>query len=236
MKKMLAPKLIGLSISLLIAVATPALAQQTPTPAKVAAGQDALESFVRARIGDQHRVEIAFGKLPNGTKLAPCRRIEPFLAPGARLWGRSQIGVRCTSGARWTIAVPINVRVFGEVLVATKSLNARASISAADVELAEVELTRMPSRPLSDLMAVDGQMTTRSIRAGQPIMAYHLRTEPTIARGDPVRVRVNGRGFSIVTSGSALAPGSDGKPIRVRTESGKVVAGILNGRTVTISM
>ncbi|MGH1360157.1 MAG: flagellar basal body P-ring formation chaperone FlgA [Burkholderiaceae bacterium] len=236
MNKTLATTLIALSAEFLLAVSSPVAARQTQPARKEAAGQAALESFVRARVGDQHRVEITFGKLPNGTKLAPCRKIEPFLAPGARLWGRSQIGVRCKSGARWTIAVPINVRVFGEVLVATRQLRARVAIDPADVELSEIELTRLPSKPLSDLMAVDGQMTTRSIRTGQPIMAYHLRTEPTIARGDPVRIRVNGRGFSVVTNGSALVSGSDGKSIRVRTATGKVVAGVLNGRTVTISM
>lgn len=236
MKKKLITALTAMSAPFLLSVSASGASPTNQPTHKEAAGQATLESFVRARIGDQHRVEITFGKLPNGTKLAPCRKIEPFLAPGARLWGRSQIGVRCKSGARWTIAVPINVRVFGEVLVATKQLRARAAISPADVELSEIELTRLPSKPLNDLMAVDGQMTTRSIRVGQPIMAYHLRIKPTIARGDPVQIRVNGRGFSIVTHGSALVPGSNGKSIRVRTATGKIVAGVLNGQTVTISM
>lgn len=226
--------LLVLGLTLLSGAASAAAAESNSP--REAAGQDALESFVRQQIGDRHRAEITFGKLPTGTKLAPCRKIQPFLPRGARLWGRTRIGVRCLAGAKWTIALPLEVKIFGEVLVATRQMRARAPLSANDVELREVELTRLNGNPISDPMTIDGQMMARSIRAGQPLMSYHVRTQPTVSPGDPIRVEIRGRGFSVVVNGSAMGQGSDGQPLRVRTDAGKVIVGQLKGRTVEISM
>lgn len=206
------------------------------SPAARAPSADLLEAFVRSRIGEDHRVEIRFGELPPGTKLAPCQQIEPFMANGTRLWGRTTIGVRCVSGARWSIALPVNVRVFGKALVAARSLQARTPLTPTDITLSEVELSRMPGQPVTDIAAVDGQMATRPIQAGQTIMRHHLAIAPTVSAGDPIRVVVSGRGFSVTATGAALAAGSDGQPLRVRTPTGKVLVGTLRGRTVRIGM
>lgn len=197
---------------------------------------DALEAFVRAQVGPDHRVEVALGELPPGTRLAPCHRIEPFLPPGTRLWGRSRIGVRCVSGARWTIMLPVTVRVFGQALVAARPIRANAGVEAADFHGREVELTAIAGVPITDPVALDGQMTTRPMRAGDMLMRHHLRARPTVAAGDPVRIRVIGQGFVVQSSGFALAAGSEGQPLRVRTESGKVLMGQLSGRTVDIRL
>ena len=45
------------------------------------------------------RVEIEPGRLDPRLRLAPCERIEPYLPPGARAWGRSRVGLRCVQGA-----------------------------------------------------------------------------------------------------------------------------------------
>ena len=210
--------------------------KRAATNTRTDAGMASLESFVRARIDDRHRVEVTFGKLANGTKLAPCRKIQPFLPRGARLWGRTRIGVRCVSGANWTISVPLTVKVFGTVLVASRQIRARSSLNPDDVEMTEIDLTRLSGTPLSDIMAIDGQVTTRPLRAGQPLMAYHIKTRPTINSGDPVRVRVRGRGFNVVANGKALGNASEGQPVRVRTDTGKIIVGVLKGRTVEISL
>jgi flagella basal body P-ring formation protein FlgA len=158
------------------------------------------------------------------------------MANGTRLWGRTTIGVRCVLGARWSVALPVTVRVFGKALVAARQLNARTPITSADVQLAEVELSRQPGQILSDLHAIDGQMTTRPIRSGEPIMRHLVALAPTISAGDPVRVIVNGQGFSVTATGAALSAGSDGQPLRVRTSSGKVLVGTLKGRVVEIPL
>ncbi|MEZ5649148.1 MAG: flagellar basal body P-ring formation chaperone FlgA [Burkholderiaceae bacterium] len=193
-----------------------------------------LEAFVRAQVGPDHRVEVRFGDLPQGTRLAPCRRVEPFLPYGTRLWGRSRLGVRCVDGARWTVMLPVTVKVFGQALVAARELRANAAVGPDDFQLAEMELTASPGQPMTNPDQLDGQMTTRPMRAGELLLAHHLRVKPTIAAGDPVRIRVLGSGFTVQAGGVALSAGADGQTLRVRTENGKVLMGRLSGRTVDI--
>lgn len=228
----------GFAIALMVVPAAMATALTGDSETAGSGGADsahALESFVRAQVGEHHRVEIRFGDLPANTKLAPCQKIEPFLASGARLWGNSRIGVRCLSGANWSISLPVSVRVFGLGLITTRPLSARAAVTSEDVRLDEIELTRLNGKPLTDAAALDGVMTVRNLQAGQPLLSFHVKQRPTVAVGDPVRVRVVGEGFSIVANGSALAPGTEGNALRVRTDAGRVVVGTLNGQTVDIT-
>jgi flagella basal body P-ring formation protein FlgA len=44
------------------------------------------------------RTEIELGELDSRLRLAPCAKVEPFLPPGARLWGKTRLGLRCTEG------------------------------------------------------------------------------------------------------------------------------------------
>ncbi|MEZ5661373.1 MAG: flagellar basal body P-ring formation chaperone FlgA [Burkholderiaceae bacterium] len=207
---------------------------QLLSPARAQDANAALEAFVRAQIGPDYRVEVRFGDLPQGTRLAPCKRVEPFLPYGARLWGPSRLGVRCVSGARWTVMLPLNVRVFGQALIATRALRANTEVGPEDFRLTETELTASPGQPLTDPAALAGQMTTRPMRVGDLLLSHHLKVKPTIAAGDPVRIRVLGAGFTVQASGVAMAAAADGQTLRVRTDSGKVLMGRLSGRTVDI--
>ena len=60
-------------------------------PASVDVGN--IKSFAEEHLPHTNeRVEIEVGKLDPRLHLKPCDHLEPFLAPGARLWGRSHIG------------------------------------------------------------------------------------------------------------------------------------------------
>ena len=196
----------------------------------------ALEAFVRAQVGPDHRVEVRFGELPQGTRLAPCQRIEPFLPYGTRLWGRSRLGVKCVAGANWMVMLPVMVRVFGQALVAARPIRANGPVAPEDFTTTEVELSAVTGQPVTDPSITVGQMATRPLRAGDMLMSHHLRVKPTISAGDPVRIRVLGEGFTVQASGVALAAGTDGQSLRVRTTSGKVLMGRLSGRTVDITL
>ncbi|MCX7901902.1 MAG: flagellar biosynthesis protein FlgA, partial [Burkholderiaceae bacterium] len=83
-------------------------------PAALAAPWDetvrlfALREAAAAAGGGHSRIEVAVGS--TDAARAPCDRFEPFLPRGARLWGRSQVGVRCVGGGSWSVWVPVTVR------------------------------------------------------------------------------------------------------------------------------
>ena len=48
------------------------------------------------------RMQVSVGQLDARLRLTPCARVEPYLPPGARLWGRTRLGLRCLEGeTRW---------------------------------------------------------------------------------------------------------------------------------------
>lgn len=195
-----------------------------------------VESYVRDSVGTGHRVEVELGRLDPKVNDPACRRVEPFVPAGARLWGRSRIGLRCLEGANWNLALPVQVRVFAPVLVASTTLLAGTVASDAGFRIAEVDLTRHANNLLSDPALLDGKVLGRTLSAGQPLQAEHLRIAQTVAPGDPVHIRLIGQGFEIGAEGIALSGAGDGQPVRVRTGNGKVLSGTTRGRTVEIRM
>jgi flagella basal body P-ring formation protein FlgA len=130
----------------------------------------------------------------------------------------------------------VTVNIFAPVAIASVSMPAGAPISPADVRMEEYDLTREPAPLVGDAAALVGKQLTRSLTAGQPVRVDALRTPPSVNAGDPVQIVVNGQGFSLTSEGVALTPGSEGQPLRARTESGRVVVGILRDRTIELRL
>ncbi len=210
------------------------------TSAAVLAADATLEAritqLVRASVADDSRVEVEIGQIDSRTRLAPCPRLEPYVPAGTRLWGRTAIGLRCMEGANWSVSVPIQVRVFGQALVTTTALAAGASVGESDVRLAEVDLTRAGRQLVSDPAQLANRVLAGPIAAGQPLRAEQLRMVQAVAAGDPVRIRLLGRGFEIAASGVALSGAGEGQAVRVRTDNGRVLSGTARGRTVEVEM
>jgi flagella basal body P-ring formation protein FlgA len=178
------------------------------------------------------RVEVTVGQPEYRAQRAPCGRIEPFLSPGVRLWGHTHVGIRCVEGADWSTQWPVEVRVYGVALVATRPLAAMQPITATDLRSAEVEWTRTPQGVATAPLQLDSRVPLRPIAPGQPIPLDILRAQMAVGQGDTVKLVANGDGFSIVTDGVAMNAAVEGQPVRVRTEAGRVLTGTAHGGRV----
>jgi flagella basal body P-ring formation protein FlgA len=115
-------------------------------------------------------------------------------------------------------------------------LQALQPIPAAAVRLAEAEVTREAGGVVKDPAELDDKVCTRAVEAGQTIPLSALRTLPAVSQGEPVKLTGVGSGFSITTEGVAMATAAPGELVRVRTESGRTIAGIARkGRVVEVS-
>jgi len=173
------------------------------------------------------RVEVRVGRLDPRLKLAPCAAVLPYLPQGTRLWGAARIGLRCNDGiARWHVFLPIQVDVWGPGVVAAGPLAAGATVGAGDLKPAEVNLAAQPGAAVPRPELAVGRVLARPLAAGAPLFAADLRARQWFAAGDTVRIVAAGSGWRIHGEGQALAPGLEGRPVRVRTESGRVVSGV----------
>ncbi len=184
------------------------------------------------------RFEVQVGALDSRLRLAPCQRIEPYLPPGVRLWGKARIGLRCALGAKpWNVYLPITVRVFGQALVAANPLPAGATLREDDLRRAEVDFAEDNASVVTDASLAVGRMLTRPLVAGRGLRQTDLKPRLWFAAGDSVKVRASGPGFSVAGSGQALTPGIEGQTARVRTDGGQIVTGTPVGtRVVELSL
>jgi flagellar basal body P-ring formation protein FlgA len=207
----------------------PVRAAEPALPVEAALDQQvrqlALQS-VRSGTAGVSRVEVALGTLDPRLKLAPCDKVEPYLPPGVRLWGKSRIGLRCTHGSSaWNVYLPITVKAWGNALVARAVLPAGSVLAATDLAQAEVDLAEDPSMAMSDAASAVGRTLQLAMLPGQSLRKAHLKARQWFAAGDTVQVLARGPGFSAASSGEALTAGIEGQSARVRTEGGRVLVG-----------
>jgi flagellar basal body P-ring formation protein FlgA len=172
------------------------------------------------------RFEVSVGQLDARLRLAPCTQVQPYLPEGMRLWGKSRIGLRCVQGAvKWNVYLPITVKAFGTALVATSGAAAGSVLTAADLTPAEVDLAEDSSAPLTRTEQAVERTLARALKPGQSLRQSHLKLRQWFAAGETVTVLAQGDGFSVAGEAQALNPGIEGQPVRVRTESGRVLTG-----------
>lgn len=178
----------------------------------------------------QLRVQVEPGRLNPRLRLAPCQRIEPYLPPGVRAWGRSRIGLRCADGATaWNVYLPVTVKVFAPAWVLNTPLAAGSELQAAQLQRAEVDWAAAATPPLADAAQLVGRQLARALPAGAPLRAADLRQRQWFAAGDSVQLVAQGKGFSVGARAQAMGPGVEGRPVRVRTDNGRVLSGLAVG-------
>jgi flagellar basal body P-ring formation protein FlgA len=222
-------------LALLGATAT-AVAQPTSVDAVQAQIQQ-LAQQASAGMPEGTRVEVDVGTLDPRLKLGACARITPYLPAGTRLWGRAQVGLRCAEGARWSVYLPVTVRVFAKAWTVNQPLALGTVLSAAHLQLDEVDIAAEPSPVILQAQAAIGRPLARALKPGQVLRDADLKARQWFAAGDPVRIVSTGAGFAISADGHALSNGIEGQPIKVRTEGGRVVIGRATGtRQVEVAL
>ncbi len=175
------------------------------------------------------RMEVSVGALDERLRLAPCTRVEPYLPTGARLWGRTRLGLRCQEGAvRWNVFLPVTVKAYGPAWVLTGDVTMGTVLSAADATEAEVDWAAENTSILAEPSLWVGLVASRHLKAGQALRQSMLRAPQIFQAGALVRVVAQGQGYAVSAAGQAMSAGAAGQTVRIRMDNGKIVSGIVN--------
>ena len=179
------------------------------------------------------RMEVQMGQLDSRLRLAACARVEPYLPAGSRLWGRTRLGLRCVQGSvPWNVFLPITVRAYGQAWVAQGNIPAGKTLSAEDAAPAEVDWAEDSAPVIANAQDFIGMVTVRQLASGQALRQNMVRPPTLFSAGSPVQVMVNGGGFSVSSSGKAMAAAGEGQQVRVRMDNGRLVTGTVNANGV----
>ncbi|AOK48421.1 flagellar biosynthesis protein FlgA [Burkholderia sp. MSMB617WGS] len=215
-----------------------------PAPIPVPAGQQDGETIRRAALAFlQQQAAGLPGKttitvapaFPRG--LAACTTLEPFLPSGARLWGRTTVGVRCAGERPWTIYLQAKLAVQATYYIAARQIAPGETLSAADLVARDGDLTTLPLAVITDPQQAVGATALTRVAAGLPLRQDLLKSAASVSIGQTVRVVASGQGFTISADGSVLNNAAPGQQVRVRMAAGQIVTAIVkDAATVEIPL
>ncbi|MFO7541404.1 MAG: flagellar basal body P-ring formation chaperone FlgA [Thiobacillus sp.] len=173
---------------------------------------------------------------PPRSALPACAALDAFQPVGGRSIGRTTVGVRCLAPSKWTVYLSAQVSVMGSYAVTRLPLPANHVLTAADLAQREGDLGNLPADVITDPAEMLGYRTLSGLAVGAPLRHALLRPPLVVQQGQTTRLVLNGPGFSVQSEGQALANGSRGERVRVKTRSGQVVSGVAHdGQQVIIS-
>ena len=222
---------------------------QLPAGAESVAGEAQLpalaQRWVNQTLAEQGRrmepplrLQGTLGPLDSRLRLAACARVEAYVPPGSRLWGRGRVGLRCLDGpVRWNVSMPLSVTATGTAWVLRRDVAPGTELQEGDLMRAEADWAAEPSPVLAGPAPWQGQVANRVLIAGQTLRQNMVRAAQVFQAGAEVRVLVQGGGFQIGALAQALSPGVVGQPARVRMDNGRVMsATVLDARTVELEL
>jgi flagella basal body P-ring formation protein FlgA len=210
----------------LLATSAPAAAAPVPARQDAAALRATVEQFLLTQAaGLPGEVSVKVGAVDPRTALAHCPAPEAFLQPGARAWGKTTVGVRCTAPSAWTIYIQAQVNVKADYVAAAVPLAQGQALEQGQLMLVKGDIAAMPNGIITDMAQAIGRTPTVSLAAGTPLRLDTLKSKPVVQQNQAVRLVLNGNGFSVSSEGRAIGTAGEGQVVQVRTASGTVVSG-----------
>lgn len=206
---------------------TPATAETSPQRQDLSALQQLASDFLKNQTASlPGSVTVNVDPVDSRLTLAACVEPQAFMPNGARLWGKTTIGIKCVAPSPWTVYVRANVQVISDYLVAAVPLTQGQTIAASDVTRVRGDLSTLPNGIITDEAQAVGRISSMSVRAGTPLRMDAIRSQRVVQQGQAVRVISNGPGFQISTEARALTNATEGQMAQARTAAGQVVSGI----------
>lgn len=224
-----------LLLALLGTTALPALAAP-PSEADVRAQAERFVQQHYAAPGS--RVEVTSDPLDPRLRITDCAvPLVASLPGGDRMTPRLSVLVRCPGADGWTLRVPVALKVFRQVLVASRPLVRGDGIVAADVHAEERDVTRLPYGYLDSMDQVAERSLSRPVARGSVLTPSALGGRQMIRAGDHVQLVAELDGIAVRAEGIALGSGDSGARLRVRNgSSGRVVDAIVRAPGVVAAL
>jgi len=224
----------GLLATLLCLAALPCASAAPAQPAQPSGAQRQALPVLRA-VAEQYlqtqaaglpgQVSIKVGQVDPRTSLAACPAPEAFQQPGARAWGKTTVGVRCSAPQAWTIYLQATVSVVADYVVAAVPLAQGQPIEAGQLGLVKGDIAAMPNGIITNMAQAVGRTPTASLPAGTPLRLDTLKAKPVVQQGQAVRLVSKGANFAVSSEAKALNNAGEGQVAQARTQSGTVVSG-----------
>jgi flagella basal body P-ring formation protein FlgA len=138
------------------------------------------------------------------------------------------VQVRCARPDGWSVRVPVQLKIFRQVLVASRPLLRGDGVVTADVHSEERDITRLGYGYIESLDQLAGRALARPLSLGSVLTPAALGGRRMVRAGDQVQLVASLGGIEVRASGIALGSGDSGARLRVRNgSSGRVIDAVV---------
>jgi flagella basal body P-ring formation protein FlgA len=221
----------------LLLLAAPLALAQTGARQDGAALRKLAEGYLQAQsAGLPGKVTIKVSAVDPRLALAACPAPEAFQQPGARPWGKTTVGVRCTAPV-WSMFLQAQVNVIADYVTAAVPLAQGQPIDASQLATMQGDIAAMPNGIITDMAQAIGRTPTVSLPAGTPLRLDALKSKPVVQQNQAVRIVSRGENFSVSGEGKAIGNAGEGQIVQVRTPRGAIISGTArNGGIVEVTL
>jgi flagella basal body P-ring formation protein FlgA len=186
--------------------------------------------LVLAEAGGERAIDVETVAVDERLKLPRCA--EPLHAElqNPLRSGRGTVAVSCAGATPWRLYVPVRAVQQIEVLITRRSVQAGAILSADDFAATPRPSTALPLEYLTDPQQAIGLTVRRTVPAGTVLAPGVLEFPQLVERGSLVTLISSGGPVYVKSEGVALEPGRLKQRIRVRSQSGRIIEGTVQGQ------
>ncbi len=146
-----------------------------------------------------------------------------------------RVDLDLADGRSVTLAATTRVRVFSDVVVASRRLGRHKRLSPEDLRFERREVTSLRDAYFVNPDDVVGKRTRRIIAGGSLILASDVEEVPLVTRGTGVAISVVVGAVTVTSRGTALEDGDLGETIAVKdVTTGKRLYGRIVGERVVV--
>ena len=221
-------KLRNVSILLSLFVAPAIAAAITSHP--LADIKETAIKHVRANFASKESdIRISAKNLDPRLKLSLCEHDLQAHMPYANLRSTNTIvAVSCEGTQPWSLYVPVNIQIYREVAVASRPLPQGLILKTDDIEMQRMDVSQITGGYLADPNNAVGQLLTRPLQLGRPIMTSLLKAPLVVRRGQTITMLAKQSSFEVRSMGESLMDGAVGERIKVRNRRSKrIVEGVV---------
>jgi flagellar basal body P-ring formation protein FlgA len=183
--------------------------------------------------------EVSVAHLDKRLQLARCEEpVTAFLAPGSKLQGRLNVGLRCSSQNPWTVYIPAYIKSFANIVVAARPLSRGTHLSSGDVMMIRQNLSELRSDYFTQPEHLTGKILVKNLPQGAVFSTRIVKAPLLVQRGDEVTILASVAGLTVRGKGKALSNAALGERVSVRNKKSKrVIQGIaIRYGTVSVQM
>ncbi|MCP3979347.1 MAG: flagellar basal body P-ring formation protein FlgA [bacterium] len=198
----------------LLAVSVAVGAAEAAEPSDLAARVErAAADAARAHVAPPDRLEVVSVRFSGSDPIGESSvEIEAPSIEGPNAAGILRVRVRLVEEKlpRGEARATVRGRVVGPAVCATRTLSRGQVIQPDDVEVRDVDLTRLTDEPVRDPAEITGRVPIRTLSADRVLTTSLVGPAPVFRRGDPIALRIAGDAMTIDVRGLALRDGVPG--------------------------